>query len=94
MISNEKYSTYVKLLKDELVPAMGCTEPISIAYAVAKAKNVEVEEGDEATKGHVLIAFFDAFVEEKLVQPTIIYDYPVENSPLATFPDFAAIPNI
>ena len=53
------------------------------ARAVAKAKNVEVEEGDEATKGHVLIAFFDAFVEEKLVQPTIIYDYPVENSPLA-----------
>ena len=53
------------------------------ARAVAKAKGVVVEEGDEATKGHVLIAFFDAFVEEKLIQPTIIYDYPVENSPLA-----------
>ena len=53
------------------------------ARAVAKEKGVEVEEGDEATKGHVLIAFFDAFVEDKLVQPTIIYDYPVENSPLA-----------
>ena len=53
------------------------------ARAIAKSKNVEVEEGDEATKGHVLIAFFDAFVEDKLVQPTIIYDYPVENSPLA-----------
>ena len=53
------------------------------ARACAKAKGVEVEEGDAATKGHVLIAFFDAFVEEKLVQPTIIYDYPVENSPLA-----------
>lgn len=53
------------------------------ARAVAKSKNVEVEEGDDATKGHVLIAFFDAFVEEKLIQPTIIYDYPVENSPLA-----------
>ncbi len=53
------------------------------ARAVAKAKNVVVEEGDEATKGHVLIAFFDAFVEDKLIQPTIIYDYPVENSPLA-----------
>lgn len=53
------------------------------ARAVAKANHVEVEEGDEATKGHVLIAFFDAFVEDKLVQPTIIYDYPVENSPLA-----------
>jgi lysyl-tRNA synthetase class 2 len=53
------------------------------ARAVAKERGVEVEEGDEATKGHVLIAFFDAFVEEKLIQPTIIYDYPVENSPLA-----------
>lgn len=53
------------------------------ARACAKAHHVEVEEGDTATKGHVLIAFFDAFVEDKLVQPTIIYDYPVENSPLA-----------
>ena len=53
------------------------------AREVAKKMNVVVEEGEEATKGHVLIAFFDAFVEEKLIQPTIIYDYPVENSPLA-----------
>jgi lysyl-tRNA synthetase class 2 len=53
------------------------------ARAVAEKMNVVVEEGKEATKGHVLIAFFDAFVEEKLIQPTIIYDYPVENSPLA-----------
>ncbi|MBR1983822.1 MAG: lysine--tRNA ligase [Clostridia bacterium] len=53
------------------------------ARKVAKEKGVVVEEGDQATKGHVLIAFFDAFVEENLVQPTFIYDYPVENSPLA-----------
>lgn len=53
------------------------------ARQCAKEKNVEVEEGENATKGHVLLAFFDAFVEEKLIQPTIIYDYPVENSPLA-----------
>ncbi len=53
------------------------------ARACAKAHHVEVDEGEQATKGHVLIAFFDAFVEEKLIQPTIIYDYPVENSPLA-----------
>ncbi|MCD8187522.1 MAG: lysine--tRNA ligase [Ruminococcus sp.] len=53
------------------------------ARAYAKEKGVEVDEGEAATKGHVLIAFFDAFVEDKLVQPTIIYDYPVENSPLA-----------
>ena len=53
------------------------------ARECAKAHGVEVEEGKNATKGHVLIAFFDAFVEDKLIQPTIIYDYPVENSPLA-----------
>ncbi|MBQ9485658.1 MAG: lysine--tRNA ligase [Clostridia bacterium] len=53
------------------------------ARAAAKDKGVAVEEGETATKGHVLIAFFDAFVEEKLIAPTFIYDYPVENSPLA-----------
>ena len=51
------------------------------ARAVAKANHVEVPEG--ATKGTVLVELFDAFVEDKLIQPTFIYDYPVENSPLA-----------
>lgn len=51
------------------------------ARAAAAAKNVEVPA--DATKGTVLIEFFDAYVEENLVQPTFIYDYPVENSPLA-----------
>ncbi len=51
------------------------------ARAEAKAKHVEVPA--DATKGTVLIEMFDAFVEENLIQPTIIYDYPVENSPLA-----------
>ena len=53
------------------------------ARAVAKAKGIELEHGEESTKGHVLIEFFDAYVEDNLIQPTIIYDYPVENSPLA-----------
>ena len=47
------------------------------------AKDHHVEVDANATKGRVLIEFFDAFVEEKLIQPTFIYDYPVENSPLA-----------
>ena len=40
-------------------------------------------ENASATKGQVLAELFDAFVEEHLVQPTFIYDYPVEISPLA-----------
>ena len=51
------------------------------ARECAKAHHVEVPAN--ATKGTVLVEFFDAFVEDKLIQPTFIYDYPVENSPLA-----------
>ena len=51
--------------------------------ARACAKELHVEVAENATKGTVLAELFDAYVEEKLIQPTIIYDYPVENSPLA-----------
>lgn len=34
------YADYVRILEDELVPALGCTEPIALAYAAAKAKEV------------------------------------------------------
>ena len=51
--------------------------------ARADAKKHHVEVPADATKGTVLVEFFDAFVEDKLIQPTFIYDYPVENSPLA-----------
>ena len=51
------------------------------AIAAAKANHVELPE--VPTKGAILAEFFDAFVEDKLIQPTFIYDYPVEISPLA-----------
>lgn len=45
--SDEKYQAYVQILKEELVPAMGCTEPIALAYAAAKAREVLGEIPDE-----------------------------------------------
>ena len=44
---DEKYQAYVQILKEELVPAMGCTEPIALAYAAAKAREVLGEIPDE-----------------------------------------------
>ncbi len=35
-----RYTTYVQILKEELVPAMGCTEPIALGYGAAKAREV------------------------------------------------------
>ena len=51
------------------------------AIAAAKAHDVALPE--VPTRGAILAEFFDAFVEDKLIQPTFIYDYPVEISPLA-----------
>lgn len=52
------------------------------AQKAAEDKGVHYDK-NAATKGDILAAFFDAFVEEHLVQPTFIYDYPVAISPLA-----------
>ena len=55
----------------------------SDAEAIEAAKAHKVELPEIPTKGAILAEFFDAFVEEKLIQPTFVYDYPVEISPLA-----------
>ncbi|HCO62539.1 MAG TPA: lysine--tRNA ligase, partial [Clostridiales bacterium] len=51
------------------------------ARAAAKEKHVEVPA--DATKGTVLVELFDAYVEDKLIQPTFITMHPVDVSPLA-----------
>ena len=39
--SDTRYQAYVEILKEELIPAMGCTEPIALAYAAARASEVQ-----------------------------------------------------
>ena len=48
---NLKYSAYISILKEELVPAMGCTEPIALAYCAAKAREVLGEMPDKVVIG-------------------------------------------
>lgn len=40
MLDFKKYQTYVQILKEELVPAMGCTEPIALSYCASKARDI------------------------------------------------------
>ena len=56
---------------------------VTDADAVACAAKYGVELPEKHTKGAILAEFFDKFVEDRLIQPTFIYDYPVDISPLA-----------
>ena len=52
------------------------------ALALAKEHHIEVEKHQQ-TVGHIISLFFEEYCEDKIIQPTFIYDYPVEISPLA-----------
>lgn len=53
------------------------------AREIAKAKGIELKkELKDCSKGDILVALFEEFGEDKLMQPTFVCDYPVENSPL------------
>ena len=52
------------------------------AVKIAKEHNIQIPNGKE-TRGNIIALFFDEYVEKTLIQPTFIYDYPIEVSPLA-----------
>ncbi|MBR3697866.1 MAG: lysine--tRNA ligase [Clostridia bacterium] len=52
------------------------------AIKIAKEHKIEIPVGKE-TRGNIIALFFDEYVEKTLIQPTFIYDYPIEVSPLA-----------
>lgn len=52
------------------------------AQEAARKAGIEIDP-IKTTRGDILAQFFDEKVEEKLIQPTIVYNYPIENSPLA-----------
>ena len=53
------------------------------AVALAKERGIEIPDVTKETRGDVISLFFDEYVEKTLIQPTFIYEYPVEISPLA-----------
>ena len=55
--SDKRYGTYVRILESELVPAMGCTEPIAVAFCAAKAREalgMMPEKVDVKVSGNII----------------------------------------
>lgn len=72
----------VDAIKDEVGVDFWQEMDFEQAKALAQEHDVYLNDHD-TTVGHVINNFFEAFVEEKIIQPTFVYGHPVEISPLA-----------
>lgn len=64
-------------------PQLTIADIDTLAAAKSTAKKLQIAVDDNQTLGKIHVAIFDATVEEKLIQPTFITEYPAETSPLA-----------
>ena len=55
MLDPEMKEKYISILKEELVPATGCTEPIAVAYAAARLRAVLRQSQEERTLTNIII---------------------------------------
>jgi lysyl-tRNA synthetase class 2 len=77
----------VELLKQIAIDATGSTvvhyQGTEIDFGNVRRVSMQEAVGDSSLKGHALVEAFEARVEPTLIQPTIVYDHPVEVSPLS-----------
>ena len=56
MLTKETYQKYIQILHEELIPAMGCTEPVAIAYAGALAAEILQATGEAPTRASIEVS--------------------------------------
>ena len=78
---NWKKITMIEAIKEATGVDFNTINTDEEAQAIAKEKGVQFED-IKNTRGHIINEFFETFVEETLIQPTYVMDYPVEVSPL------------
>ena len=79
--STWKRMSMIEAIKEVTGVDFNTIETDEQAIAIAEEKKVEIDP-IKKTRGDIINTFFEEFVEETLIQPTFIYDYPVEVSPL------------
>jgi lysyl-tRNA synthetase class 2 len=77
----------VEMLKQTALDAAGSTivnyQGTDLDFGNVRRLSMQEAVGDPSLKGHALVEAFEQRIEATLIQPTIIYDYPVEVSPLS-----------